>query len=241
MKRFAVTAAVLILTSTAVFADPPNDPVPVPLVAIPVDASFVPNGFDDNDDVTVVLDGHLPDSCYRASHTAVLKDPATKKITLIQYARRFPGICMESLVPFSSEVFLGVLPMGEFNIESPGTSTEKLKVQESSSAGPDDFLYAPIDHVKVTYNEQAKTYTALLEGRFTNTCMKISSVDVRNSGKTLEILPKMEMTNRPSGCEATETPFSWEVVLPKDMVKGRHLAHVRSLNGKAVNQMFSVY
>jgi hypothetical protein len=71
--------------------------------------------------------------------------------------------------------------------------------------------------------------------------MRIKEVTVINSGKTLEVLPKMELVDAPNGCQITEVPFSWTVDLPKEISKGRHLMHVRSLNGKAVNKMFSVY
>ena len=218
-----------------------DDPVSGTLVAINAQASFVPVGFDDNDDVMVVLDGNLPDSCYKLSHTEVLKDPTTNKVTLIQYARRYPGVCLESLVPFSSESNIGVMPVGLFSVASPGAMEEKLQVTEATSAGPDEFLYAPVDSTKVTFDETTGTHRGILEGRFTNTCMRIKEVTVINSGKTLEVLPKMEMVETPSGCQTTEVPFSWTVDLPREISQGRHLMHVRSLNGKSVNKMFSVY
>lgn len=218
-----------------------DDPSTGTLIAIPVDASYVPNGFDDNDDVVVVLDGHLPNNCYKVAHTEVLTDPVTKKVNVIQYARRYPGLCMQALVPFFSEANLGVMAVGDFKIASLGAAIENLNVAEASSAGPDEFLYAPVDSIKVNFDEVTKTYSGILDGRFTNTCMKIKEVSVVNSGKTLEVLPKMEMIQSPDGCFNTEVPFSWSVNLPKEMVTGRHLMHVRSLNGKSVNRMFSVY
>jgi hypothetical protein len=237
MKRTFIAAAISLLAFPALA----DDPATGTLVAVTVDASYVPVGFDDNDEVQIVLDGHLPDSCYRVSHTEVLRDPANRRISVVQYARRYPGICMQSLVPFFSEVSLGVMPTGEFKIESLGAALEKLDVAEASSAGPDEFLYAPVDHVKIEFNEAKQVYTAQLDGRFTNSCMKIKEVNVINSGKTLEVLPKMEMAQNPGGCSTDEVPFSWKVDLPQSLTQGRHLLHVRSLNGKAVNQMFSVY
>jgi hypothetical protein len=233
-----LAGSVLALSAGAAFAD---DPSTGTLIAVTADASFVPVGFDDNDDVVVVLDGSLPDSCYKLSHTEILKDPASKKVTLVQYARRYPGICLQSLVPFSSEANLGVLPEGTFTVDSPGAAVEKLQITEATSAGPDEFLYAPVDSAKVVFDEATATYRGILEGRFTNSCMRMKEVAVFNSGKTLEVLPKMEMVDSPTGCENTEVPFSWSVDLPKNINQGRHLMHVRSLNGKSVNKMFSVY
>lgn len=238
MKKIILSAAVATLLSAPAMAD---DPSTGTLVAIPIDASYVPNGFDDNDDVVVVLDGHLPNSCYKVSHTEILKDPVTNQVNIVQYARKYPGLCMQALVPFFSEAELGVMPIGDFKIASPGATVEKLKVDEATSAGPDEFLYAPVDSIKVNYDEATDSYSGILDGRFTNSCMKIKEVVVVNSGKTLEVLPKMEMLQSPDGCVDTEVPFSWAVSLPKTLAKGRHLMHVRSLNGKAVNRMFSVY
>jgi hypothetical protein len=238
VAQIVASGCLFALTAGQALAD---DPASGTLVAINAQASYVPVGFDDNDDVVVVLDGNLPDSCYKLSHTEVLKDAVTNKITVIQYARRYPGICLESLVPFSSESNLGVMPVGLFSVASPGAIQEKLEVTEATSAGPDEFLYAPVDSTKVTFDETTATYRGILEGRFTNTCMRIKEVTVINSGKTLEVLPKMELVDAPNGCQTTEVPFSWTVDLPKEISKGRHLMHVRSLNGKAVNKMFSVY
>lgn len=238
MNKVFFSAVLPFFLSAPALADDPSIGI---LVAIPVDASYVPNGFDDNDDVVVVLDGHLPNNCYKVSHTEVLKDPVTNQVNVIQYARKYPGLCMQALVPFFSEAFLGVLPVGEFKIASPGAALEKLKVDEATSAGPDEFLYAPVDSIKINYDEVSDVYSGILDGRFTNSCMKIKEVVVADSGKTVEVLPKMELVQSPDGCVDTEVPFSWVVTLPKSMVKGRHLLHVRSLNGKAVNHMFSVY
>ena len=69
--------------------------------------------------------------------------------------------------------------------------------------------------------------------------MKMESVKVINSGKTIEVLPVMSMDAN-AQCLDVEVPFLEEIVLPRDLTIGRHLVHVRSLNGKSVNAVFSV-
>jgi len=234
----AVSGCVLALSTNNAFAD---DPPGGTLVVVTADASFVPVGFDDNDDVVIVLDGNLPNSCHKISHTEILTDPVTQKVTVVQYARRYPGICMQSLVPYTSESNIGIMPTGIFKVKSPGTEDEKLQVTEATSAGPDEFLYAPVESAKVTFDEASRTYRGVLEGRFTNTCMRMKEVKVINSGKTIEVLPIMEMVDSPIGCQNTDMVFSWTLDLPRDLDPGRRLMHVRSLNGKSVNKMFSVY
>jgi len=202
---------------------------------------FVPVGFDDNDEVVVVLDGYLPSSCYKLEAATSVVDPVTKKVALQQTARRWPGPCLLSLVPYTSVVSLGMLPMGEFTVSAnDGTLTDKLSVGEATSAGPDEYLYAPVDAVFVQETAgTAGTVKATLQGRFTNSCMKMESVKVINSGKTIEVLPVMSMDAN-AQCLDVEVPFLEEIVLPRDLTIGRHLVHVRSLNGKSVNAVFSV-
>ena len=46
--------------------------------------------------------------------------------------------------------------------------------------------------------------------------------------------------NERDDCVDEDIPFSWSMALPDDMEPSRYLLHVRSLNGKAVNHMFTV-
>jgi hypothetical protein len=118
--------------------------------------------------------------------------------------------------------------------------TDQFQVEEASNSGPDDFLYAPIDNAAVENDLSANEEIAILYGRFTDSCMVFKDIKVINSGKTLQVLPVIEVENRPV-CQDGIFPFKRSIVLPKGMKKGRHLLHVRSLNGKSVNVMFSVF
>lgn len=211
------------------------------LVNVGTSEVFVPVGFDDNDETIIVLDGYLPSSCYKLEKPVTAIDPATKKVAVQQTARRWPGPCLLTLVPYTSVVSLGMMPMGEYTVvANDGTLTEKLTVTEATSAGPDEFLYAPVEaaHVQVPASS-AGTYHATLTGRFTNSCMHMDHVKVINSGKTIEVLPVMRMDEGVQ-CAQVEVPFSQRVELPQRMEEGRHLVHVRSLNGKSVNAVFTV-
>ena len=202
---------------------------------------FVPVGFDDNDDVTVVLDGYLPSSCYKLEKAVSTINPETKKVTLQQTARKWPGPCLLSLVPYTSVVNLGMLPVGEFSVvANDGNLRDTLNVTEATSAGPDEYLYAPVDSVNVSeVRTPGNKFTATIEGRFTDSCMSMDSVKVINSGKTIEVLPIMKMAAGPV-CMPVIKAFKKVVKLPTEMELGRHLVHVRSLNGKSVNAVFSV-
>jgi len=210
---------------------------------VPVETSrvFVPSGFDDNDNVEVVLDGYLPSGCYKLLRPEVTIDAATRKVFVTPMARYFDVPCIEARVPYTYEVQLGALPQGQFDVvTNAGALTEKLTITEAANAGPDDFLYAPIDSVQVSKRHAgSRANVAILEGRFTNSCMQFKEVKIINSGATLEVLPVIELAER-DGCTAMEFPFRKLVDLPEGIAPGRHLLHVRSLNGQAVNLVFSV-
>lgn len=202
-----------------------------------VDARYVfaPEGFDDNDESVIVIDGFLPSGCYKLTRPEHSIDESTKTINVKPMARYFDTPCIEALIPYQLEIKLGILAEGMYSVKINETATENLSIAESTSAGPDDFLYAPIDGASVSASETG-VLTASLEGRFTNSCMIWEELKVEDTGKTVNVLPIMKIEG--SNCVAGEFPFKKTVELPASVVAGRHLLHVRSLNGNAVNHLF---
>jgi hypothetical protein len=232
LSTFAAPLAV----GTAARAD---DPVAHPLVPVSVSSVYAPGGFDENDESQVVVDGYLPSTCYRLSHNVAKLDPATGEFKVTQFARKFTGLCIPAKVPFFSEVNLGVLPAATYKIGVRGADAESLAVKEALSGGPDDYLYAPIDWAAVKLDGATRRYVATIAGRLTSSCMRWDDVKVLDQGKVIVLLPILK-TSDGTGCTSVETPFERTVVLPETMAEARHLLHVRSLNGKAVNTMFTV-
>jgi hypothetical protein len=202
---------------------------------------FVPVGFDDNDTTMVVIEGLLPNGCYKAEPSKVVKDIATQTIKILPQARVSAGPCTKALVPFAEEINLGVLPFGTYqvNVNQNQALSADLEVEEATSSGPDEFLYAPVDNVLIDRVAQSMQMVATLSGRFTDSCMKMVDVKVIDSGKTLQVLPIIEVEDLPA-CLDGLFPYKQTFKLPKTMSSGRHLLHVRSLNGKAINELFSV-
>lgn len=202
---------------------------------------FVPVGFDDNDSVVAVVDGYLPDTCYRLRSSEVTTDLSAKTITVQPKAVRLPGMCMDVTVPYTQVVDLGTLPGGTYSISTPDQSmNETLHVKRATTEKPDDYLYAPVDSAQIEVQGTAKLRT-ILKGRLTNTCLRIQEVKVINSGKTIEVLPIMEQLDEAPGgleCATKEIPFEQKVALPR-LTPGRYLLHVRSLNGQAINEVFT--
>lgn len=211
------------------------------LVNVEPQTIYAPVGFDNNDDVVAVVDGYLPDTCYRLRAPQVDTDKVNKRILIQPKAVRFPGICLDMIIPYSTVVHLGVLPVGSYKITTKSEKvTERINIALSTNPNPDDYLYAPIDSAQVETSATTKP-TARLYGRFMNTCLRMQEVRVINSGKTLEVLPIMKQlakTEAGEPCENKEIPFAESVELPK-LATGRYLLHVRSLNGQSVNEVFS--
>jgi hypothetical protein len=81
-------------------------------------------------------------------------------------------------VPFWATVDLGVLPAADYKIVTGGVEDEALKGVSAINDGPDDHLYAPIESARVDWDTATNRYTAIIQGRFTNSCMAWSEVRV---------------------------------------------------------------
>lgn len=239
MRKLTLFSLMLfILAPTAVMARN-GDPVPYPPISVNVKNVFAPVGFDDNDEVEIVLDGYLPDTCYKLAFSRVTFDESRNVYQVRQYARKPPGICLPMIVPFTTEVRIGPVKAGDYKIESIGAETQSLEVNVAIQNGPDDFLYAPVDSARVDMHPDSDTYTAVIAGRLTNTCMSFVELRLIDTGRTLQLLPIVKLAEG-ADCQAEEVTYEKTVRLPTGMSVGRHLLHVRSLNGKAQNAVFTV-
>lgn len=82
---------------------------------ISINDAFIPSGFDSSSDAFVVVNGLFPNSCYRFNEAKVNHvGPALHEVR--SYATVTEGLCLMVLVPFSKEVQLGKLVVGEHAI-----------------------------------------------------------------------------------------------------------------------------
>lgn len=201
---------------------------------------FAPVGFDDNDEAELVVEGFLPGDCYKLSSPEVDVDAAAFAVTVRTMARKFDVPCREILVPFHYTAKLGQLAPGKYTVQVPGpgeTLTETLPVKHAVAPGPDEFPYAPVDSVEVNLDRVEHHMVATIRGRFTNSCMRWKEARVEDQGKVQVVLPIVAI-DALTNCRPVETEYEQKVVLPDTMRWGRHLLHVRSLNGQAVNLIF---
>ena len=237
-RLLALAALSIVAASTVARAD---DPVQHPPVPISVQKILAPAGFDSNDEAEVILDGYLPSTCWRLSHNTATVEQATGAIEITQYARQTNGPCLPAKVPFTSEAAIGLLPAGQYRVSARGAPSRVLHIVAATVSGLDDFLYAPVDAVRVEVDQAAGGYVATLTGRLTNSCLVWDDVKVLDQGDVVVLLPVLKAADIATcATDTAEIEFKRQVPLPTGMMSGRHLLHVRSLNGKAVNTMFKV-
>ncbi len=199
--------------------------------------SYIPGGFDSNDNAQIVGEGIYPDTCYRPASPMVKTDPVTREVRVAPYAYHYNGICLKMLVPFDQTLDLGILPAGTFKIkqEQRGRDLEMgtIKVGVAASSDADDFLYAPVSQA---YAETANGKTKIrVTGSFTDSCMKLTDLIASVEPKVLVVQPIAEREGR-ADCTSGNFPFDRTVEL-NGVSRGRYLLHVRSLNGKAFNHL----
>lgn len=241
--KIAYSVACVALISAVAQAKPSNSRYALPeLVSVDAVDLFVPNGFDSNDEIVVVLDGYLPNSCYRLTRPEIDIDRPMHTIKITQMARRFPGPCIVPLVPFTNVIHVGALEPGSYQVSTnKGMLLKNLSVEldpGTGTYGPDDFLYAPVDSVSVSKTSDGR-FEAKINGRFTNDCMEFGDVRLIHKGRVIELLPVLKDYSD-ADCQPTEKMFTRSVRLPEDLLVGRNLVHVRSLNGSSINAVFSV-
>jgi hypothetical protein len=212
------------------------------IVGLKAEILFAPKGFDDNDQVEVVLDGWLASSCDKLGETKFKLDRETLTIAVEATATREPGVCMPVLSPFTAVVAIGHLPMGDYKVVANGGElAEDLPITEATSAGPDDYTYANVTNAFVDFAPDAKSdsrYSVVVEGQFTDSCQKIEELRVIDSGKTFEVLPIIGTDGEE--CLPVMRPFAARGQMPEFTEDGRYLLHVRKHNGQALNKVFSV-
>lgn len=212
---------------------------------------FAAVGFDNNDEVMVILDGYLPNTCYRLS-VPVIEGLGNEVISIQARAYAVAEQCLPFPVPFSQEVRLGQLsPRNSYEVRTNrGALKESLSVGLATPGSAiDERLYGSVENVEVTLEKDGQGKTPIgrrhwvtVRGRLSSNCLRLKELKATTTnGKSVEVLPLLERLEKgPDGsdCRYEESNFSSSVPLPT-LSLGRHLVHVRSSGGQAVNRVFT--
>lgn len=234
MKRSATAFALLF--PIFVLATPPE------VVTSPVDHLFVPKGFDNNDNVEVVVTGKYPNPCYvrNASSAEVREDKIFITVTALQ--RDGGEDCEAMSVPFSETVTIGNLQAGNYEIIVNASSRYEQKggldVAVSRSTGVDDHIYAIVDYIELGFTG-GLSGDALLMARAPSDCVAFDHVEyLSNEKDTLSILPIMKKVSET--CKEKTRRFEIPVKFkPSSLPEKDILLFVRSIEGKSVHSIIN--
>ena len=225
-------------------------------VEIAIEKAFIsPEGFDDNDNVEVVLAGHLPNLCYKVGKGSVRIDRSKKVILVKQTATKRSALdaCTSQSnmpehlkwpVPFSTTVELGRLEAGNYQVRyrtNQGLFNRGFKIEKAPTAQVDNMLYAPITRAfipEVLY--ATKNAEVVLSGVLESTCTELKSSDIQvlRFGDVIVVLPKLTLYQY-GKCQLKARPLQ-KVLDLGELTPGRYLLHVRSIAGQSVNRTFQV-
>lgn len=248
--KLALFASSLALAAQAAVAEPENI-----LVEVGIQRAFVPaEGYDDNDTVEVVIDGYLPNSCYSLEKTTIDKGLEAGSYVIKQYAvQQFGGLCddtnsddprLNTQVPFTNTVVLGKMSAGlhavSYSPDRLETKSRVFNVTPAPVTTIDTLPYAMVTGVKISDLARSGTdLVAEISGTLNNSCYNFNDeVQVERVGDVLVMLPTITI-DRSQPCLMYVRTFTKTVDLGA-FSADRYLLHVRSMNGKSLNRVFSV-
>lgn len=205
---------------------------------IKLSRSYVPQGFDDNDNATLVVEGYLPSECYRIGFLE--KKVEGNQIILNQktYFYKMDG-CARRATHFKQDIFLGILPEGTYQIVDKNSNEvlDILPIKKANKLTPDDLPYANV--LDVNYTEENSNPTANLELELPNSCWEVDEVRVeKESNDVVTVLPIIKHTGN-NICAQAVVHVVKKVDL-SSLERGKYLLHVRSVSGKAVTKLIRV-
>jgi hypothetical protein len=223
---------------------------------VAIEQAFIPElGYDDNDNIEIVIDGKLPNACFELHTTRIEIDQQNYKINLKQsmqvkdihecqpQQQNQAGI-FQWPIQYTTTVALGNLLAGTYKLYFNNGATTKhktFKVAKANHTGLDDTLYAPVSDAFIPelmyVGDQAHV---VLTGILTNSCMNFNQdIEVSKIGNVFIILPKMTFITD-QYCHPTMLPLQSIVNLGELTQEGRYLIHIRSTSGRSVNKVFSI-
>lgn len=250
MKRSLVL--ILSLFAFVAFADPdsdigggdwrndlPQDDLIIGEETVFVDNVFIPKGFDAKDNIEIIATGWKPSPCYGTPKALIEKVGNDIKITL-KASKRVgrDRICIEMAQHFQVTIPINPVPAGIYNvIVNPNTDVphfSHMEVALPANNSIDDFLYADVEQVSV----DPLTRTVTLRGENSSPCLELDRlVSTSNGLNTYAIMPIMR--KKDAICPQVLTPFSYKYDLPNDLHASKILVHVRTIDGKSRNKVFS--
>ena len=246
MKRFVFSLTLAMLISGVSLAedchssDFPSDELHAGEEVLLVDSVFAPQGFDSNDRIEAVVTGWKPSPCFGEPKSYVERVGNDVRIT-VKAVRRVTRdrLCIDMAVPFLLPVRLPQMPAGEYNIyvnhETAVPQFAKMQIAAPTNESIDDFLYPDVEYIKI----DPKTRIVEIVGENPSPCYVLDRIiSTSNGSNTYALMPIMQ--KKDVICTQQLTPFKYTYRLPNDIQASKVLVHVRTIDGKSKNKVFSM-
>jgi hypothetical protein len=197
---------------------------------------YVPQDYDDNDMVDVVISGTFNDGCHQVGKSFVKVDDAAKTVFITPISYREPGVlCTEMISPYTEVVHVGRLKAGSytFKVKNNPQVAKTAAVKVALTENVDDFLYPPVEFAEVIPG----TDHLVLKGRYPlmkRGCMKTQDAVFKLEGDMLIVQPKAIVVDETT--EGCPQQYELSYQLPYHLT-GKMLIHVRSSNGQSYNRV----
>jgi hypothetical protein len=220
----------------------------VQLKSAPIEHVFIPQGFDDNDNAEVVIQGRFSNACMKTGPIEKQINSLTQTITLTPRMYVYEGeACAQVIVPFIQRVTFGHLSPGEWTVliaDNRDLKIQAMTIRKAVSASPDDFLYAPVDEVVLLPGLAGTRQKLIVSGNWpvgpVDACFQLKEIrTLLGPDNTLVVQPIAEILSRDSCPSQTlrHRVFQGSVMLDKPLVDDS-LVHVRVLNGESLNKFY---
>ncbi len=224
-------------------------------VEVGVEALLAPTvGYEQKNNIQVVLYGTLPNKCYSLDEYQVEKDQLGRTVSVRQWAEReTSGLCADEShlppdwktpIPFMTEVSVGHLPVGNttfsFMRTGGGVGSRVVRVSPNTTLSIDSMPYAAVSNVGVAdVINGTKEIVVTLTGVLNSSCTQLEDeVKVDHESDVFVLLPTVK-AKKEGQCLEVLIPFKKKVNLGLAPA-GRYLIHARSMNGKALNRVIMV-
>lgn len=204
---------------------------------VPIDHIYIPQGFDSNDNVEIVVTGYLPNLCYKSPKALVQIRERNIFVTIKSiFFKNSNPYCPEMIVPFNKTVDIGALDKGKYNIIiNKNTEYEKIddiRIKTPLNNSVDNYQYAYVQEI------QKKKNTIILKGYNPSDCYALGQVQyISNNEDVYSILPRMKKVRE--FCPMKLVPFTISWKIPNELDSKKILIHVRTLNGNSVNRIIN--
>jgi hypothetical protein len=196
-----------------------------------LDRTFLPDSFEEGDDVQVIVSGLLKDTCQTAKQAQIERIDSQFFVNI--QSESLGCFCLPMETPFFKVIKLGKLPVGDYWVQVNDLSLVRHIQVERSPASTLDLAY--VTSVKLNGNE------LVIKGKHFDSGVYIESVDVTvQLDGTIVVNP---ILGERKGLKMPVTvAFEERVDLNKYLVPNfNHLVHVRGQKGKTFNVMFGVF